>query len=78
VNGQITPAFSQALADVLRRRREAKGMSLAKLAELAGLAQTYPGRLEKKERVPTVDVAHALARALDASCQSWSGTLKSA
>jgi len=63
--GKVTRVFSGALADVISRRRQAKGMSLAKLAEKSGLTQTYPGMLERGERVPTVDVAHALAKALD-------------
>jgi XRE family transcriptional regulator, regulator of sulfur utilization len=61
---KITKELSTALAKTIKKRREAKGMSLAKLAELSGTTQTYPGRVEKGERVPTVDVAFAFAKAL--------------
>ncbi len=62
--GKITSEISTALADVLRKQREAKGMSLAKLAELSGVSQTYPGLVERGLRSPTVDVAHAMAQAV--------------
>ena len=62
--GKITSEISTALAHVLRSHREAKGMSLAKLAEVAGVSQTYPGLVERGLRSPTVDVAHAMARAI--------------
>ena len=65
--GKVNHEMSAALADVIRRRREAKGMSLAKMAQEAGITQTYPGMLERGERVPTVDVAYSLAQALE--CQ---------
>jgi transcriptional regulator with XRE-family HTH domain len=62
---RITAELSRALAAVIKKRRVAKGLSLTKLAELSGLTQTYPGMIEKGDRVPTVDVAHAIARSLD-------------
>jgi transcriptional regulator with XRE-family HTH domain len=56
--------FSDAFAAVVKRRREAKGLSKVGLAESAGLHQTYVGLLERGERSPSIDTAHALARAL--------------
>lgn len=62
--GKVTPEISIALAAVIRKRREAKGISLTKLAQLSGITQTYPGMIEKGQRSPTVDVAHSMAKAL--------------
>ncbi|HWD94252.1 MAG TPA: helix-turn-helix transcriptional regulator [Verrucomicrobiae bacterium] len=61
---KLTDDFASALAKVIKRHRQQKGMSLAKLAELSGTTQTYPGRVEKGERTPTVTVADAFAKAL--------------
>jgi len=61
---KISVDFSTSLAKVIKKHREQKGMSLAKLAELSGTTQTYPGRVEKGERVPTVNVVYAFAQAL--------------
>lgn len=62
--GKITSDISTALAAVIRRHREAKGISLSKLAELSGVSQTYPGMVERGLRSPTVDVVHAMAKAV--------------
>lgn len=56
--------LSAAFAKLLREHREAKGMSQEKLAHAAGLHRTYVGLIERGERNPTLDSAHALARAL--------------
>jgi transcriptional regulator with XRE-family HTH domain len=56
--------LSDAFAEVVKRRRLAKGYSKAALAERAKLHQTYVGLLERGERSPTLDTANALAEAL--------------
>lgn len=61
---KVTSDISTALAEVIRRRREAKGLSLARLAELSGTSQTYPGLVERGLRSPTVDMAQAMAKAM--------------
>ena len=61
---KVTAELSTALATVIKKRRVAKGLSLTRLAELSGLTQTYPGMIEKGDRVPTVDVANSIARSL--------------
>lgn len=58
------PDFSAALVATIKKHREANGMSLAELARKAGLAQTYPGRVEKGQYRPTVDVVYRMAKAL--------------
>jgi transcriptional regulator with XRE-family HTH domain len=65
--GKVTKELSTALAKAIKRRREAKGMSQAKLAELSGLAQTFIGMIEKCQRTPTVDTANSIAKALGVS-----------
>jgi len=60
----INAEFSTALAAVIKKHREAKRLSLSQLAKLSGVSQTYPGMIEKCQYTPTVDVAHAISRAL--------------
>lgn len=62
--GKVKPNLSDNFAKVVKKHREAKGLSRAKLAELAGLHQTYIGLLEKNERSPNLDTAKAIADAL--------------
>ncbi len=59
--------LSQAFAKVLRREREARGMSQERLAHIAGIHRTYVGLIERHQRQPTIEVGHALARALGLS-----------
>jgi len=39
-------------------------MSMLKLAELAAVDETYPGKLQRGTRVPTINTAFRLAQAL--------------
>lgn len=59
-----TPA--QALADA----RNAAGLSQTALAELAGVTKLTVLRIEKGERRPSVDIALALAAALDTTVEA--------
>lgn len=47
--------------------RERRGLSQARLAELAGVDQPYVSNLEREKFTPTIKTAIALARALDVS-----------
>jgi transcriptional regulator with XRE-family HTH domain len=58
------PRLSPAFAKALRSHRKAKGISRERLAHAAGLHRTYVGLIERGQRNPTLDAAHALARAL--------------
>jgi transcriptional regulator with XRE-family HTH domain len=49
---------------VLRRRREAAGLSQEALAAEAGLHRNYVGLLERGQRMPTILAAEQLATAL--------------
>ncbi len=49
----------------LRRLRVAKGLSQEALGLVAGCEPSYPGRLERGQENPTVDLLEAFASALD-------------
>lgn len=57
--------YSVALASVLRRRREAAGLSQNKLSSDAGVSRTMLTHVERGLRFPTVDMLCRLARGLD-------------
>jgi len=56
--------MSDAFSQVVKRRREKRGLSRAALARKAGLHQTYVGLLEREQRSPNLDTAKAIADAL--------------
>jgi transcriptional regulator with XRE-family HTH domain len=56
--------FSDVFATVLQRRRMAQKLSRQRLAEKAGLHQTYIGLIERRLSNPTLDAANAIAEAL--------------
>lgn len=60
VSGITRPEFGAAL----ERRRLARGLSLSKLAELAGVDHSYVSRLTAGKRSPSYSVVLALALAL--------------
>ncbi len=56
--------ISGRFGEVVRREREAKGISQERLAGLAGLDRTYVQRLEAGRSSPTLGKVERLARAL--------------
>ena len=62
--------FSDVFAQVLERQRTARKLSRQALAEKAGLHQTYVGMIERGSSNPSLDVAHAIAEALEVSFAS--------
>jgi transcriptional regulator with XRE-family HTH domain len=61
------PSASAALADNVRRRRDAAGLTPAELAALAGTAKGTVLGIERGRANPTVDTVQALAGALGCS-----------
>jgi transcriptional regulator with XRE-family HTH domain len=62
-----------ALGDRIRGRRTALGLTLAEVAERAGLSIPYVSNLERGRRNPTVDAVRALAVALETSASALVG-----
>jgi len=68
--------LSDAFSLVVRKQREAKGLSKAGLAEAAGLHQTHIGLLERGGRTPNLDTASAIAAALEVPLSNLIGEAK--
>ena len=58
------PQLHEAIANVLRMRREALGLSKRKLAELAWLERVYIIQLEQGTKQPTLNALFYLSEAL--------------
>ena len=56
--------LQQQFGNVLRRRRQAGGLSQESLAEKAGLHRNYVGLLERGKRMPSIVIVQQLASAL--------------
>ena len=56
--------LQQKIGQVVRRRRQAAGLSQEALAGRAGLHRTYVGLLERGLRMPSIDVVRKLAKGL--------------
>ncbi len=58
------PQLNEAIAHILRERREALGLSKRKLAELTWLERVYIIQLEKGTKQPTLNALFYLSDAL--------------
>ena len=70
--------LQQRFGRVVRRRREAAGLSQEALADEAGLHRTYISLLERGLRMPSIEVVRKLAVALSTSMASLIGELERA
>ena len=61
---------------VVRRRREAQGLSQEALAEAAGLHRTYVSLLERGRRNPSLEVICAVAKGMRTTMASLVGELE--
>lgn len=52
------------LGERLKERREGRGLTRQQLSELAGMHQTYLGRIERGERMPSAPMLRRLAEPL--------------
>ncbi len=52
------------IGDIIRRRREARGVTQAALARRAGLSRMHMIRIERDEISPTLDTLEKVAKAL--------------
>ena len=53
------------LAHVIRREREARGLSMSAVAERAGLSQQMVSYVERGMRIPTIDTLLRISVALE-------------
>jgi transcriptional regulator with XRE-family HTH domain len=65
LRGRAVHPLQHQFGTVLRRRREAAGLSQEALAAQANLHRNYVGLLERGQRMPSILVAQQLAAALD-------------
>jgi transcriptional regulator with XRE-family HTH domain len=68
--------LQQQFGDVVRRRRQAAGLSQEALADAAGLHRTYISLLERGMRMPSIEVVRKLAGALETTMASLVGELE--
>ena len=61
---KATQDLSASLAKVIQKHRLAKKISMLRVAEAAGLDKTVPGKIEAGKRVPSIDTADRIAKAL--------------
>jgi transcriptional regulator with XRE-family HTH domain len=68
--------LQQQFGNVIRRRREASGLSQEALADKAGLHRTYISLLERGRRVPSIKIVQQLAAALETTMAALIGELE--
>ena len=69
-------ALTAAFAEVLRRRRQAAGLSQEKLAEQADVSVRFISFLENRRRQPTLTIIAALSRGLGITLAEFAGDIE--
>jgi transcriptional regulator with XRE-family HTH domain len=72
----VDTPLQQQFGTLVRRRREAAGVSQEALAAKAGLHRTYISLLERGQRMPSIEVVRKLAAALDTTMASLMAELE--
>jgi transcriptional regulator with XRE-family HTH domain len=67
---KVATPLQQQFGTLVRRRREAVGLSQEALADKAGLHRTYISLLERGRRMPSIEVVRKLAAALETTMTS--------
>jgi transcriptional regulator with XRE-family HTH domain len=63
--GELRELTIERIIDALRQARLRQGLSQNQVAQRAGLSHTMVLRVEKRERMPTIDTLLRIATALD-------------
>lgn len=63
-NDADAKSYAEAVAAVIKRRRQAADLSMNRLGEAAGLSQPMIGLIERGIHTPTISTLHRIARAL--------------
>lgn len=72
----MSEALTALFGHVVRRRREAAGLSQEELGAKTNLSRNYIGMVERGETNPTLLVLHGLALALETTMVSLIGDLE--
>lgn len=59
------------IAERITKLREAKGLSVNKLANIAGLSQSFVRQIELGEKNPTIDSLNLICEALDITLSNF-------
>lgn len=65
IDSKYLKSMTDELAHVIRREREARGLSMSAVAERAGLSQQMVSYVERGMRIPTIDTLLRISVALE-------------
>jgi transcriptional regulator with XRE-family HTH domain len=65
IDSKYLNSMTNEVAHVIRREREARGLSMSAVAERAGLSQQMVSYVERGMRIPTIDTLLRISIALE-------------